>query len=114
MKKKLTALLLAMTMVLSLGACGGCQSGNQGGTAGGKDSAQSGNGNAVAVQTASQFAGGSIYELKQMYGVEDALELKPFYNVEQGTAFTFHFNSYVKPHTTKVACFSRKPENYAK
>ena len=39
----------------------------------------------------------TVSDLKQKYGVENRQEYKPFYNVEQGTQFTFHFNSQVEP-----------------
>lgn len=95
MRKRLETMILALAMALSITAC----SGRQNSTAAGKSENTPANESSVVVQTASKFAGGSIYELKQMYGVENALELKPFYNVEQGTTFTFHFNSYVNPFT---------------
>lgn len=39
----------------------------------------------------------TVAELKQKYGVNDSDYIKPFYNVEQSTQFTFHFNSKVEP-----------------
>ena len=49
------------------------------------------------IKTSSE--GLTVLELKQLYGVADRTEIKPFYNVEQNTEFTFHFNSYVNPFT---------------
>lgn len=49
------------------------------------------------VKTSSE--GLTVLELKQLYGVADRTEIKPFYYVEQNTEFTFHFNSYVNPFT---------------
>lgn len=39
----------------------------------------------------------TISELKQKYNVDNSKYIKPFYNVEQNTQFTFHFNSKVEP-----------------
>ena len=39
----------------------------------------------------------TIGAIKKKYGVEDQLEIKPFYNVSQQTEFLFHFNSDVNP-----------------
>ena len=47
----------------------------------------------------SKFGGGTIAQLKAAYGAENEFVIKPFYNVEQNTEFTFHFNSYVNPFT---------------
>lgn len=53
----------------------------------------------VHIQTAEQAQSGGITvkELKKKYGVNDNNYIKPFYNVEQTTQFTFHFNSKVEP-----------------
>ena len=39
----------------------------------------------------------NIGEIKGKYGVVEDKTMKPFYNVEQNTQFTFHFNSNVEP-----------------
>jgi len=39
----------------------------------------------------------TVSELKQKYCVDNSKYIKPFYNVEQNTQFTFHFNSKVEP-----------------
>lgn len=50
-----------------------------------------------SIQAESNSGVVTISDLKQKYGVADKKEYKPFYNVEQGTQFTFHFNSDVEP-----------------
>lgn len=37
------------------------------------------------------------FDIKAKYGTADSIEIAPFYNVQQDTAFLFHFNSSVNP-----------------
>ena len=91
--KRLLGIFLTIAMVLSLTACSAEQASdfitNLLGTEGKSATLES----TVSVQ------GGTIKQLKETFGTADALAIKPFYNVEENTAFTFHFNSYVNPFT---------------
>ena len=91
--KRLLSIILTIAMVLSLTACSAEQASdfitNLLGTEGKSATLES----TVSVQ------GGTIGQLKEKFGTADALAIKPFYNVEENTAFTFHFNSYVNPFT---------------
>lgn len=109
MKKRVATFVLAVLMILTIV---GCRKVNIQNPSTGSNSADytdtqandSENGQItylsnLNIQGASKFTGGTVMELKKHYDVDDTMSIKPFYNVEQNTEFTFHFNSYVNPFT---------------
>lgn len=98
MRKRILGLVLASCMFLT--ACGADAN---------KPTITTVNGNSVAESDVSDAVENDevevsddddvfvISDLKAKYGVSEDKTIKPFYNVEQDTSFTFHFNSMVEP-----------------